>query len=215
MSTDFLVYVVDDDADLLSLCTHMLKPAGIAVETFSSAEEFLERPVESLQPGSVLLTDVRLPGISGLELIERLSVSGVSLAIIVFSGFADVPMAVRALKAGAAEFLEKPFNQEALLEKISLARASARLARDEHFKRGEVLGCLATLSPREREVFGLIVQGKANKMVAAELGLSEKTIEIHRGNSMRKMQADSFAHLVRMAVIVEASVQTDSAVTAR
>ena len=209
MAADFVVYVVDDDPDLCRLCAHLLSTVGIAVETFPSAEEFLSRPPGAVQPGSVLLTDVRMPGISGLELVERLSVSGPDLAMIVYSGYADVPMAVRALKAGAVEFIEKPFNQQQLLETIGQAREHSKRLRSEKIKRSEVLGRLASLSPREREVFGLVVQGKANKIVAAELGLSEKTIEIHRANVMRKMQAESFAHLVRMAVAVEAHSNSD------
>jgi two-component system response regulator FixJ len=201
LSGDFSVYIVDDDLDMRRLCTHLLGSVGVTVEVFENAEKFLAANLVDRE--GVLLTDVRMPGISGLELIETLTRRGTTLTMIVYSGYADVPMAVRALKAGAVEFLQKPFNQQELLEKIRHARDISRQVRETRLRRGEVLSHLATLSPREREVFKLIVMGKPNKLVANDLTLSEKTVEIHRANVMRKMEADSFAHLVRMAVLVE------------
>lgn len=198
---DFSVYIVDDDLDMRRLCAHLLGSVGVTVEVFENAEKFLAANLVDRE--GVLLTDVRMPGISGLELIETLTRRGTTLTMIVYSGYADVPMAVRALKAGAVEFLQKPFNQQELLEKIRHAREISRQVRETRLRRGEVLSHLATLSPREREVFKLIVMGKPNKLVANDLTLSEKTVEIHRANVMRKMEADSFAHLVRMAVLVE------------
>lgn len=204
MKAEFSVYIVDDDLDMRRLCAHLLGSVGIPVELFENAEAFLQAELADRQ--GVLLTDVRMPGISGLELIETLARRNTSLTMLVYSGYADVPMAVRALKAGAVEFLQKPFNQQELLEKIRQARETSRQLREVRIRRGEVMGRMATLSPREREVFKLIVTGKPNKLVANDLTLSEKTVEIHRANVMRKMEADSFAQLVRMAVIVENDV---------
>jgi two-component system, LuxR family, response regulator FixJ len=198
---DFSVYIVDDDLDMRRLCAHLLGSVGVTVEVFENAEKFLAANLADRE--GVLLTDVRMPGISGLELIETLTRRGTTLTMIVYSGYADVPMAVRALKAGAVEFLQKPFNQQELLEKIRHAREISRQVRETRLRRSEVMSHLATLSPREREVFKLIVMGKPNKLVANDLTLSEKTVEIHRANVMRKMEADSFAHLVRMAVLFE------------
>ena len=207
MKAEFSVYIVDDDLDMRRLCAHLLGSVGIPVELFENAEAFLQAELSDRQ--GVLLTDVRMPGISGLELIETLARRNTSLTMLVYSGYADVPMAVRALKAGAVEFLQKPFNQQELLEKIRQAREVSRQMREVRVRRGEVSSRMAILSPREREVFKLIVTGKPNKLVANELTLSEKTVEIHRANVMRKMEADSFAHLVRMAVITEADLAGD------
>lgn len=204
MKAEFSVYIVDDDLDMRRLCAHLLGSVGIPVELFENAEAFLQAELSDRQ--GVLLTDVRMPGISGLELIETLARRNTSLTMLVYSGYADVPMAVRALKAGAVEFLQKPFNQQELLEKIRQAREVSKQVREVRIRRGEVMGRMATLSPREREVFKLIVTGKPNKLVANDLTLSEKTVEIHRANVMRKMEADSFAQLVRMAVIAEADL---------
>lgn len=201
MSSDFRVYLVEDDRDMSRLCSHLLGSVGIDVAVFETAESFLEAHPGDLE--GVLLTDVRMPGISGLELIETLNRRGSSLTMIVYSAFADVPMAVRALKSGAVEFLQKPFNQQELLEKIRQAREMNREVREHRLRRSEVVERIGTLSPREKEVFKLIVTGKPNKLVATELALSEKTVEIHRSNVMRKMAADTFAHLVRMAVVAE------------
>ena len=205
MKAEFSVYIVDDDLDMRRLCAHLLGSVGIPVELFENAEAFLQAELSDRQ--GVLLTDVRMPGISGLELIETLARRNTSLTMLVYSGYADVPMAVRALKAGAVEFLQKPFNQQELLEKIRQARETSKHMREVRVRRGEVMGRMAILSPREREVFKLIVTGKPNKLVANDLTLSEKTVEIHRANVMRKMEADSFAQLVRMAVIAEADSQ--------
>ncbi len=211
MKAEFSVYIVDDDLDMRRLCAHLLGSVGIPVELFENAEAFLQADLADRQ--GVLLTDVRMPGISGLELIETLARRNTSLTMLVYSGYADVPMAVRALKAGAVEFLQKPFNQQELLEKIRQARETSKQTRELRVRRGEVMGSMATLSPREREVFKLIVTGKPNKLVANDLTLSEKTVEIHRANVMRKMEADSFAQLVRMAVIAETdSLATESSV---
>lgn len=201
MPTQFTVFIVDDDLDMRRLCSHLLSSVGIPVETYESAEQFLA----AFPAGSdgVLLTDVRMPGMSGLELIEVLARQNTAMTMIVCSAYADVPMAVRALKTGAVEFLEKPFDQHGLIETIRQARAISRGVHEERVKRVEVLARLAAISPREREVFALVAAGKPNKLVAVDLGLSEKTIEIHRANLMRKMQAESFAHLVRMAVLAE------------
>jgi len=209
MSTQFTVFLVDDDLDMRRLCTHLLSSVGVQVETYESGEQFLA--AHPAGRDGVLLTDVRMPGMSGLDLIEALARQKTAMTMIVYSAYADVPMAVRALKAGAVEFLEKPFNQQSLIETIRHARAISHSASAERVKRGEVLARLAAISPREREVFALVVAGKPNKLVATDLGLSEKTIEIHRANLMRKMQAESFAHLVRMAVLAESELAESEA----
>lgn len=191
-----IVFVVDDDVRVRESLEPLIQLAGWQTETFSSAEQFLTRP-RVLAP-SCLVLDVSLPDLNGLELQQRIA-NRVDMPIIFITGRGDVPMTVRAMKAGAIEFLTKPFSDDVLLEAIrnALARSRAALARDAEI--AGLQGLYATLSSREREVMGLVVTGLLNKQIAAELGISEITVKAHRGQVMRKMEADSLADLVRIA----------------
>ena len=192
-----IVYVVDDDASVRRSSERMLRVAGFKVQTFESARDFLsyQRPEG---PGCLVL-DVRLPGLSGLDLQRELSLAGKQIPIIFLTGHGDIPMSVRALKAGAVEFLTKPVKQRSLLEAIQAAverdrtTCQARAATDGLRARYE------QLTPREREVMGLVVAGLLNKQVASELNTTERTIKFHRAHIMQKTGAQSLAELVRMA----------------
>lgn len=191
------VFVVDDDASVRKSLTRLLSSAGYEVEGFESALEFLAR--EPYTDPCCLLLDVQMPGASGIELQARLAATGRPMSIVFLTGHADVPMGVTAMKAGAVDLLTKPVDETALIDAID--RAVARDARDrsENARVGEILARVATLSAREREVLALVVTGMLNKQIAFELGLSEKTIKVHRARAVRKMQAGSLAELVRMA----------------
>jgi len=194
------VFVVDDDAAMRDSLRWLLQSIGLAVETYASAEEFLGR-YDADQPGCLVL-DVRMPGMSGLTLQETLVARGITLPVIVITGYGEVPTAVRALKAGALDFIEKPFNDDVLLERVRQALDKDRTARAARSRQTEARARFAQLTAREREVMELVTAGKANKVIAAELGLSPKTVEVHRANVMRKMEADSVAELVRLAMLL-------------
>ncbi len=200
MSPDPTVFVVDDDDAIRDSLRWLLESARLPVETFASASEFLTA-FDAARPGCLVL-DVRMPEMSGLELQERLAARGGSLPIIVLTAHADVPMAVRAMKNGAADFLVKPFRSQELLERIHAALRKDTEARAEAQRRAAILARLATLTAREREVMDLVVAGRSNKAIAAQLEVSTKTVEAHRTRIMEKMEADSLADLVRMAVSV-------------
>jgi FixJ family two-component response regulator len=189
------VCLVDDDPDLRNLFKLMMNPSNIPVVTYSSAEEFLDT-FEQKNLGCIVL-DVRMPGIGGLELLETLRQRNIFIPIILLTGFADVPMAVRALHSGALEVLEKPFREEELLSHIR--RAIARYERLKRFEaeRQAVAPRFASLTPRELEVLDLMVAGKKNRQIAEQLGISTKTLDIHRANILRKMQTKTVADLVR------------------
>jgi FixJ family two-component response regulator len=194
------VYVVDDDEAVRSSLKLLLKSAGVASEAFASAQEFLAG-YEASQPGCLVL-DVRMPGMSGLELQHELNLRGATLPVIFITGHGDIPMAVEAMQHGAFDFLQKPFRDQELLDRVqkALARDAENRARLRHTDR--IRERLATLSPREREVLDLVTRGKANKMVAGDLGVSQRTVEIHRAHVMQKMEAGSLAELVRMMMTV-------------
>ncbi len=195
------VFVVDDDADVRKSLRWLLESVSLSVETFSTAHEFLEE-FDPERPGC-LVVDVRLPGLSGLELQERLAAAGATLPTIVITGHGDVPMAVRAMKGGAIDFLEKPFSDQLLLDRVQQAIRLDGEVRRQRRRQGEVAARMGLLTPREREVLERVVQGKSNKVMAAELDISTKTVEAVRARLMRKMQADSVADLVRMSLLVQ------------
>ena len=196
MMSDAIVYVVDDDEAVRRSLARLVRSVGLKVDTFASAQAFLEHKGQN-RP-SCLVLDVRLPGLSGLDLQTAMGQSQRTMPIIFITGLGNVPMTVRAMKGGAQDFLEKPFEDQELLDAIQRALARSRAARAEDAERADIEGRLATLTPRERQVLELVVAGLLNKQIAGELGAAEKTIKVHRGRVMKKMQADSVAELVRM-----------------
>ena len=192
------VYVVDDDQAVRDSLQWLIGSVGLGVETFASADEFLRR-YDSHCAGCLLL-DVRLPDMSGLELHEHLVEKGFDLPVIIITGHGDVPMAVRALKGGAVDFIEKPFSDQVLLDRLlrALEADSQNHARREQSR--EIAQRLARLTPRERQVLDLVAIGKTSRHIARDLSVATKTVEAHRAHIMEKMQATSVAHLVRMTV---------------
>jgi FixJ family two-component response regulator len=191
------VFVIDDDREIRESIEGLLRSVGLRTELFVSVQEFLERGSRDVH--GCLVLDVRLPGRSGLDFHDDLIKAGVHLPVIFVTGYADVPMTVRAMKAGAVEFLTKPVRQQELLEAIQHAIERDRAGRDEENAVTSLRVRFETLSQREREVMELVVAGRLNKQIAAEVGLSEATVKLHRGQMMRKMGARSLAELVRMA----------------
>jgi len=193
-----LVYVVDDDTSFRTAIERRLRIAGYEVEAFSSAQLLLDRVPVAERPGCILL-DVKMPGLSGLELQSRLIELGSILPIVFVTGHADTPTTVRAIKAGAEDFLTKPASSEQLIAAIERALARYEAQRSERSKLDSILANLARLTPRERQVFDLIVRGKINKQIATELGTTERTVKAHRHEVMEKMQVRSLAELVSCA----------------
>ena len=197
-STDIpTVFVIDDDADIRASIKGLLKSAGLRSESFETAEQFLQRkPPDSV---SCLVLDVSLPGINGLDFQQQLRNAGVHIPIIFVTGHGDIPMTVKAMKSGAVEFLSKPLKRQALLDAIQQALARDSVLRQEQAEIAHLQEHYDMLTRRERQVMGLVVSGLLNKQIASELGIALITVEVHRAQVMRKMQAGSLAELVRMA----------------
>jgi FixJ family two-component response regulator len=196
------VVVVDDDEAVCSSLRLLMKSVGLAVETHESAADFLAA-YNPTAPGCLVL-DVRMPGMSGLELQEQLNLKGAIIPVIFVTGHGDVPMAVEAMQHGAFDFLQKPFRDQDLLDRIQRALASDRDNRAQLTQKDQIRARLESLTPREREVLQLMTRGRPNKLMAADLGLSQRTIEIHRARVMEKMNAASLAQLVRMTLELDA-----------
>jgi two-component system, LuxR family, response regulator FixJ len=199
MTADAVVHVIDDDEAVRQSLEFLLRAAGVAARTYDSAEAFLGA-LPAIEAGCVI-TDVRMPGISGIELLRRLGEMQVKLPVIVITGHGDVPLAVEAMKNGAVDFLEKPYEDELLLGSVrsALDRSKENAARDA--QRAEVDARLATLTNRERDVLDGLVAGKPNKIIAFDLAISPRTVEIYRANVMTKMAAASLSELVRMVLV--------------
>jgi len=194
------IFVVDDDAAVRDALKLLLRSVGHAVETFGSAQEFLDAYGEDR--AGCLVLDIRMPGMSGLELQQKLNEKHSILPIIFITGHGDVPMAVEAMQAGAVDVIQKPFRDQDLIDRINQALEKDSSNRAALGERNDIRRRLETLTPREREVLDLVVHGKANKVIAGDLKLSQRTVEIHRARVMEKMQASSLAHLVRMVLEV-------------
>ncbi len=202
MSGEHWVYVVDDDQAMRESLQWLIESVGMKVRTFASADDFL-KAYRSDWRGCLLL-DVRMPGMSGLELQAYLARCSITLPVILITGHGDVTMAVRAMKAGALDFIEKPFNDDALLGSIRNALENDSRLRLLQSQRAEVRSHMGELTPREREVMEMVTDGQSNKEIAAALSVSAKTVEVHRARVMDKMQADSLAELVRMVIMADA-----------
>jgi FixJ family two-component response regulator len=202
-----VVFVVDDDVSVRESLELLISYEGWDPKTFASAAEFLADP-RAVTPSCMVL-DVGLPDLNGLALQERVATDRPEMPIIFITGYGDVPMTVRAMKAGALEFLTKPFGDDDLLKAIREALEYSRGALSHELKMLELRRCCAALTPREREVMGLVVAGRLNKQIAGELGISEITVKAHRGRVMRKMGADSLAELVKMAAALKLTATAD------
>jgi FixJ family two-component response regulator len=192
-----VVFVVDDDAAVREAIESLLRSVDLQVATFGSASEFLRSKLPDV-PGCLVL-DVRLPGLSGLDFQTELAKAGIQIPIIFISGYGDIPMTVRAMKAGAVEFLTKPFREQDMLDAVQVALGRDRDRREQDKKTFELRKLFGSLTSREQEVMGFVTAGLMNKQIAAEIGVSEITVKVHRGNVMRKMGARSLAELVRIA----------------
>jgi FixJ family two-component response regulator len=192
------VFIVDDDAAVRRSIRMLIRTIGIEAEAFASAKDFLDA-YDSKQPGCLVL-DVRMPGMSGLELQEKLRDLNANLPIIFVTAHGDVPMAVNAMRSGAVDFIQKPFRDQELIDRVQQALEQDARSRAAMAGKEEIQRRVSTLTPREREVMDMVVAGKANKVIAANLGLSERTVEIHRSRVMKKMEAESLPQLVQMMV---------------
>jgi FixJ family two-component response regulator len=195
IATD-MVFVIDDDESIREALKSLIRSVGLSVETFASAHEFLQSSRPDVP--SCLILDVRMPGLSGLDLQRDLAEANIHIPIIFITGHGDIPMSVRAMKAGAVEFLTKPFRDQDLLDAIQQALERDRRARSQQADTAELRNRYNSLTPRETEVFALVVKGLLNKQIALQLGTSEITVKLHRRQVMEKMHADSLADLVRM-----------------
>ena len=205
MPFESTVHVIDDDEALRDSLTFLLRTARLDVQSYPSAMAFLEALPEAKL--SCVITDVRMPGMSGIDLLRRLRERKISVPVIVITGHGDIPLAVEAMRIGAIDFLEKPFDDEVLIASVKAALRQKEGEVKRHGERAEIDGRLAALSNRERDVLGGLVAGRANKQIAFDLGISPRTVEIYRANLMSKMQAGSLSDLVRMALIAEIAGQ--------
>ncbi len=200
MNSTPTVFLTDDDPAIRDAVGLLLRTSGLAVETFSNAVDFLES--DAVQRPGCLLLDVRMPGMSGLDLQKRLQEMNCRMPIIFMTGHGDVPMAIRAMKAGAFDFVEKPFHAQALLDRLHEALAFDAQERRRQTRRSEVAARMALLSPREREVMERVAAGQYNKVIAADLGISISTVEIHRKRVMEKLQAASLSEMIQMLALI-------------
>jgi FixJ family two-component response regulator len=196
-----MVFIIDDDPAVREALGNLLESVGLKAEGFASADALLENQLPGV--ASCLVLDIRLPGMSGLDIQAQLARANIHIPIVFMTGHADIPMTVRAMKAGAVDFLTKPFRDQDMLDAVAMAIARDRRRRDGAKLAAEMHALLQTLSPREREVMALVTSGFMNKQVAAKTGLAEATVKIHRGQAMKKMGAKSLADLVRMAEVLE------------
>ena len=199
MTEDPTVFIVDDDDEVRSALALLMESVGMPTETFESAQVFIQQ--FNPQRSGCLVLDVRMKGMSGLDLQERLSKEAIYPPIIVITGHGDVPMAVRAVKAGAIDFIEKPFNDQVLLDSIHRAIEQDAQRRGKAMQLAEIENRLARLTPREREILNQVVSGKRNKTIAFDLDISQSTVEAHRSKVMEKMQARSLSDLMRMMLV--------------
>jgi FixJ family two-component response regulator len=197
IKTQRIVYVIDDDTSMRESLKSLFSSVGLRVETFGAAPEFLGK--ELPDAAVCLVVDVRLPGLSGLDFQSELAKANIDVPIIFITGHGDIAMTVKAMKAGAVEFLPKPFRDQDLLDAVKLALEKDEAKRQSGKTSASIRSLFESLTPREQEVIGLVTAGLMNKQVAAEMGVSEITVKVHRGNAMRKMKANSLADLVRMA----------------
>jgi FixJ family two-component response regulator len=195
--TQPVVLVVDDDASLREALSGLFRSVGLEVKAFASAPEFLQSKLPDVP--SCLVLDVRLPGLSGLDFQSELAKSNINIPIIFMTGHGDIPMTVRAMKAGAVEFLTKPFREQDMLDAVQLGLDRDRSRRELENVTSRLKSSFESLTPREQEIMGLVTSGLMNKQIAGEIGVSEITVKVHRGSVMRKMGAKSLADLVRMA----------------
>lgn len=198
LSQEATVFVVDDDDAVRESLVFLMKSVGLRAESFSSAQAFLDH--YNVARAGCLILDIRMPGMSGLELQDKLNKMGSILPIIFITGHGDVPMAVKAIKSGAADFIQKPFRDQELIDRVREVLEEDAQTRADKLQRTEILKRMDTLTEREREVMAQVVEGKANKVVAIDLNVSQRTVEIHRANVMDKMKARSLAQLVRLVM---------------